>query len=177
MAHTQAVQTLTDSQDSVRVPAQSSHSLSPAERRVVFRQAIAKGKSTSEAGLLAGISEATAYRWAKHADRQIAKSEADGRSIANKVESAAILSQIARNDAEASAYRVNAISTLSKIMGYDAPTRSEQIVVHASVAQWIDARNELPAAPAKALTQSTEAGTPPNQTRADSLSHSQYFQE
>lgn len=93
-----------------------------------------------------------------------------GESIATKQEIAQELTRIGLYDSEA-AHRdkVNALLGASKMLGYDAPTRSETVIIHATVQQWIDAQRQavLPAASAPAQI---GPGDPPIEARADALS-------
>jgi len=137
-----------------------------AQQRNLFHVYRAAGHSVTASARMAGINRATGTRW--EAEGKRVKAEQELASPEQQTQRAAIASKVELAEQLTSAlYLVepadvpSVASTLSKMMGYDSPTRTEQIIVHASVAQWIDARNELPAAPAKALPSSTEPGEPP----------------
>ena len=110
-----------------------------AERLIAFRRAVASGCSLVEAAKAAGISDRTATRWRKDMGTGSLSSKDAASAVATKGEAATILTAIARNDGESAAYRVAAVDKLSKVMGYDAPTRTEVIQVNATVEQWLEA--------------------------------------
>jgi len=141
------------------------------QQRAAFYLCRSNGLSIAASSDSVGVSRNTGSAWEKQAKGLKAELDAKRGVIATKAQVAQKLTEAL--DQASPQYIAPIAGALSKVMGYDAPTRSEQIVVHASVAQWIDARNELPAAPSKALPSSTEAGTPPNRTAANALSPSQ----
>jgi hypothetical protein len=121
---------------------------------------------------MVGVNRNTGAEWAKQAKVRKAEQQARSGVIASKTELAAELTRIALHcDDVAPRDKVNAVATLSKVMGYDAPTRTEQVIVNASVQQWIEAQRSLATPAVNALPSST-AGTPPNQTISSSLSQS-----
>ena len=134
------------------------------DKRTAFYTARKNGASITQAAKLAGIHRDTGTRWAAEEKIRSTQLEARSGAVATKQEIAAKLTEIGLHDPDvAPRDRVNAVATLSKVMGYDAPTRSEQIIVHASVAQWVDAQKaiDVQPSPAKALPSSTEPGKPP----------------
>jgi hypothetical protein len=133
------VQTATSMPKSSRLPDVPDRQLATrAERLIAFRQAIASGCTIVEASRAAGISERTAARWKAALEGEVVNIKDALSAIAHKSEAATILTAIARNENENAAYRVAALDKLGRFMGYEAAVRTEQIVVNATVQQWID---------------------------------------
>lgn len=113
--------------------------MTKAEIRTAFRVAIENGMNVSEASRAVGINRNTGAIWA----RQIRASKSvdtERGLVADKAESAKVLTEIIRSPSEAAPYKVNAVTRLSAMMGWDAPTRSQVEVrqVPASVSAWLD---------------------------------------
>lgn len=124
-------------QPSYQQPHDRHDRVSKAERRIAFRQAKSQGLSTVEAAKVAGISEPTAYRWAKQSNRQSAESIVDASSILSRHESASILSTIGRDANEQASARVAALGKLADVMDYNAPMRQEITHMHMAVRDWV----------------------------------------
>lgn len=110
---------------------------SKAERRAAFAVALKHGCSIAECSRTAGVTPNTGRQWARQI-RATWSLEREHAQIASKTETAEILTAIARDPEAPAPYRVNAVATLNKQLGYDAPTRSEITarVVPDSVLSW-----------------------------------------
>lgn len=160
------------------------------DKRAVFYAARKQGINISASARMAKVSRATGERWERLSKSGLAEQEARRAVIATKTDAAKVLSDIVTDSQVAPRDRVNAVATLSKVMGYDAPTRSEQVIVHASVAQWIEAQRQaaMPATPTPpslpahatqplrigdgAKVANATGGEPPIEARAESVSQS-----
>lgn len=123
-----------------------------AEKLSAFRIAIRNGLSATQAALSVGISRPTAFKWARaiRAEERVSPEES---SVLHKQELAEILSEIAKDTEESGAYRVSAASTLSKVMGYDAPARSQIEVraIPASVNAWLEGLGTVDTQPTRMI--------------------------
>lgn len=93
---------------------------------------------------MVGVNRNTGIEWARQAKVRAAEQQARAGSIATKTEIAAELTRLALHQEDvAPRDKVNAVATLSKVMGYDAPTRSETVIIQASVRDWIEAQRQI----------------------------------
>lgn len=97
--------------------------MSRAERRLAFSVAFKNGSTISEASRMVGVSRNTGQNWANQIRAQHGL-DRERESIVQKQRLAEIYSTIVQDDEESAAYRIDAGSNLSKLMGYDAPSRS-----------------------------------------------------
>lgn len=121
----------------------ASPSLRPSkqEQRTLFYAARQQGHSVSASARIAGVSRATGERWHKASLASKAEQEARRALVATKHDIACELTRIGLYDPEvAPRDKVNALLGASKMLGYDAAIRTEQVIVHANVQQWIDAQ-------------------------------------
>lgn len=112
---------------------------SKSERRLAFAVAIRNGSSITDAARAVGITRNTGSAWARQI-RERHNVEVTPDAIATKAELARTLTEVLRSPDTAPPYKVTAAAGLSKVLGYDAPTRSQVEVrtVPASVSAWLD---------------------------------------
>lgn len=124
------------------------------EQRAAFYLALEKGHSVSECARMVGVARNTGSEWARQAKVRKAEQQARAGLIATKTQVAAELTRLGLEQADvAPRDKVNALTAVSKVMGYDAPIRSEQVIIHGSVAQWIEAQRIAASASAELPTQ------------------------
>lgn len=168
-----AVQTaIQDPSLAVASPKQTAGNRRPSpEQRAAFFTALGQGHSAAACARMVGVSPQTGQDWAKQARVRRAEQQARSVLIATKTDIAAELTRIALHEPDvAPRDKVNAVATLSKVMGYDAPTRSEQVIVHASVTQWIEAQRIAAGAHGSAQRVIAAGGDPPIEASAESFS-------
>lgn len=132
---------------------------------------------------MVGVSPQTGQDWAKQAKVRRAEQQARAGVIATKTDIAAELTRIGLHDEQvAPRDKVNALATASKLLGYDAPTRTENLtfIVHASTRDLIRQRTAArlaaqaatitQAAPAKALPAIEAGGGPPIEAASEPIS-------
>lgn len=168
------VQTANAATRSSQSPAKNTpYAVSRAERLTTFRQAIASGCTIVEAARATGVSERTAARWKAAVEGEVVNIKDAVAAIAQKTEAATILTAIARDEKESAAYRVAALDKLGRWMGYESAIRTESLVIHASVAQHLEAKRLELAAAQPAHAKRLEPGEPPNEKPAESSSLTQ----
>jgi len=106
---------------------------------MAFTVALRNGSSIAEAARIAGVHRNTGISWAK-VIREHNRLHLERAAIADKSETAEILSGIMRDPETPAPYRVNASAALAKIAGYEAPQRSQIEVrqIPASVNAWLE---------------------------------------
>lgn len=111
------------------------------DQRTLFYASRKQGHSVLASSRIAGISRATGTRWEKASASSQAELSARRALVATKQDIAKELTRIGLYDPEvAPRDKVNALLGASKMLGYDAAIRTEQVIVHANVQQWIDAQ-------------------------------------
>lgn len=111
-----------------------------AEQRLAFKVALANGATPTEAARTVGVNRNTGAAWAKQIKAKIDVDASLRDTIASKTDVAATLTELVNSPDTPPPYKVNAATALSRLMGYDAPTRSQVEVrqVPASVSAWLD---------------------------------------
>lgn len=143
------------------------------EQRAAFYLALDNGVPIYKAAQMVGVSRPTGDAWAKLARLGKAEQEARRGLIATKSQIAAELTRLGLEQADvAPRDKVNALTAVSKVMGYDAPTRTEQVIVHASVAQWIEAQRQAAMGAGAEQRAIAPGGEPPIEARAEAVSPS-----
>ena len=110
--------------------------LSRSDKQTLFYSSLDDGKSIRESCGIALIAYSTGCRLSR---MRRSKSEARSARILKKIEAEAILTDIAEDNDQTGAYRINAINKLGELEGWDKPTHS----VHTDTAQlalvdWLD---------------------------------------
>lgn len=146
-------------------------SLPTEKQRETFCLSRANGQSVTASATAAGVSRRTGSQWEKERVSEAAHLKARRGSVATKTEIAAELTRIGLHDDQvAPRDKVNALATAGKLLGYEAPQRIEQVIIHSTVRDWIMLGSEpgtLQAAPAKVLS---ATGGPPFESASSSTS-------
>lgn len=108
------------------------------EKRLAFNVAMRNGSTIAEASRIAGISRTSGNSWAKQF-RAAEGLQRERDAIASKTEVAERLTALMRDPEVPPPYQVQAAAQHSRLMGYDAPSRSQIEVrsVPASVESWM----------------------------------------
>lgn len=98
-------------------------------QRALFFSARKQGHSVSASARIAGVSRATGVRWSRLEKASQAELSERLGAVATKTQVVAELTRIGMDEGLAPRDKVNALAALNKAMGYDAPTRTENVTL------------------------------------------------